>query len=89
MRAKNWVDTEKFTIEYLNDTCEQWKVGNLTYEVGYALKRLDPVAFKEIEQDLIDSGISDGDWVEGEDGKIYEAPYQDRDEDEDEDEDEA
>lgn len=57
-------------IELLNDCNDLIKIGNLTYEAGYALQKLDPTAFRCGLNDFIDNQLSD-DIIEEIDGDYY------------------
>ena len=67
------VDTADATEEALNELVDVVKIGSYTYEPGRVLRMVDPIAFHEEELGLIDQKIRDGEWVEGEDGEIFEA----------------
>ncbi|TKJ33536.1 MAG: hypothetical protein CEE38_20475 [Planctomycetes bacterium B3_Pla] len=40
------VDAEEQFEELLSETCETVKIGSLEYDPGYALRNIDPVAFR-------------------------------------------
>ena len=67
------VDTAQVTEETLDDVCDVVKIGSYTYEPGRVLRMVDPIAFHEEELGLIDWKLREGEWVEGEDGEIFEA----------------
>lgn len=64
------IDADELFEELLNDTNDTLKIGNLEYPAGYALKKLDPIAFRCGVNDYIDSLLTDGELTEI-DGEFY------------------
>lgn len=50
---------DDLTEEFLNETLEAVKIGNLEYAAGRALKVLDPIAFNEEVNNHMDHLVSD------------------------------
>ena len=65
-----YFNSEEYTIDYLNESNEMVDIGGLEYEVGTLLYRADPIAFRQIELEILDDLISDGKVIE-EDDKYY------------------
>lgn len=64
------IDADELFEELLNDTNDALKIGSLEYPAGYALKKLDPIAFRCGVSDYIDSLLTDGELTEI-DGEFY------------------
>lgn len=59
-KATEWELERKFE-ELLDETCNEVKILGLSYAAGWALKRLDPIAFNEAHLNHLDS---ESEWVE-------------------------
>ena len=44
-----------YVDEILNETNEKIKIGNLTFEPAKIIKKLDPIAYRQIVLDIADS----------------------------------
>ena len=58
----------EFAEEIIRETNEEIKIGGLSYDVVYVLKKVDPIAYRQILLDIADSaGIDLGELEEDED----------------------
>lgn len=58
------IDTETYYREFLNEICEPFKVGDLSYEAGRTLEEIDPTAFRAGMLDQLDCEQRDGNILE-------------------------
>jgi hypothetical protein len=59
----NKIDTEQAYLEMLDECYETVEICGHTYDAGYALKEIDPVAFRCGHADYISSMLDD-EWIE-------------------------
>ena len=52
---KTYEEWENLVEEDLNELYEPLKIGSLEYSAGTTLKKIDPIAFKEIVLEYMDS----------------------------------
>ena len=52
---KTYEEWENEVDSDLNDNCESLKIGSLEYSAGSVLREIDPIAFREIVLDFMDS----------------------------------
>ena len=63
-------DSEEYTIDLLNETNELIEIAGLEYEAGRLLHKADPIAFRQIELEILDGLINEGEVIEKDD-KYY------------------
>lgn len=67
----SYIETDEATREWIDENNSVVQVAGMTFSPGYALQQLDPIAFRQIELDLIDFNVEGGDWFEWADGSIH------------------
>jgi len=61
----SWDEVEDMTEEVINETSDLIHIGDLEYEPGRVLRKIDPIAFREAANDYADSLVEDGYIVAG------------------------
>ena len=52
---KTYEEWEEFVENEINDNYEPLKIGSLEYSAGTTLKKIDPIAFREIVLEYMDN----------------------------------
>lgn len=65
-----YFDSEEYTMEYLDEVHGLIDIAGLDYSAGRALFKIDPIAFRQVELDLIDQLLSDNRIHEDDEGEL-------------------
>lgn len=57
-------EVEDIVEELLNDSYDEVDLCGYVWDSGSLLRQVDPIAFREVVLDYINSQIEDGEWVE-------------------------
>ncbi len=58
------IEAETYYCEFLNEVCDPFEIGNLSYEAGRVLEKIDPIAFRQGMLDQLDCEQRDGNILE-------------------------
>lgn len=83
MATYDYDDLDAMYDDTLDDVYGDVSIAGMTYSTSYALKEIDPIAYRVGKSDWLDAEISSGSLYELEDGTYTDEEPTDDDEDED------